>query len=128
VTRYTGVSWNDTSVGLPYQFELYANGGKWAVFIGLFVIGWLTARLELALFIRRLELRQLLPLFVAVVVLCNGGQRAYLSLMSLATGMTGAYLAGVALEILLPGFARQAVGRVRDSSSAVLQPMAERAT
>lgn len=111
VTRYTGLAWRETSVGAPYQFEFYANGGKWAVVLGLFFIGWLSARLESSLFIRELRLRKLLPLFVAVVVVCNGGQRMYLSLMSLITGMLGAYLAGVTLEVMLPDFARLAAGQ-----------------
>jgi hypothetical protein len=49
VAQFTGITRPEddtTSIGLPYQFELYANGGPWLVVIGLFFIGYVSGTLE----------------------------------------------------------------------------------
>ena len=50
VSTYTGVVRDDTTaVGVPVQFELYANGGVPSVIVGIFILFYGCARLELFL-------------------------------------------------------------------------------
>jgi len=98
VTRYSGLHFDeDTSVGLPYQFELYANGGTLWVIIGLFIIGWLLARLELALFQANLSLPMFLMLLFITGALANGAQNLVLLLMIIVIGSVSYFVLGKVL-------------------------------
>ncbi|MFV9507627.1 MAG: hypothetical protein AB4911_24005 [Oscillochloridaceae bacterium umkhey_bin13] len=98
VTRFTGMTFAEgTSVGLPYQFELYANGGVPVVIVGLFILGWLTARLELYTVTRPLSLPWFLVLMNSTYVLANGGQTIVVVLVTLIAGSIGYYVLGILL-------------------------------
>jgi hypothetical protein len=114
VGRFTGIvrpEGDTTSVGLPYQFELYANGGPWLVVIGLFAIGYLSGRLELSLFRNFSSLGKLLALAVATLTVCDGGQRSNVVLPSMVAASLSAYVLGWCLEQIVPEFASGVLGR-----------------
>jgi hypothetical protein len=95
VSQFSGLVWyNDTSVGLPYQFELYANGGAIAVILGLFFIGWLTAKLELTLFTSKLSLPQTLGVLILTSALSTGAQTIVALIMQMTAGYIGVYVLG----------------------------------
>lgn len=100
VTRYTGDQFYDTSVDLPYQFHLYANGGAIAVILGLFCLGWLIARLELGLFFQHHSIPATMLLFCTLVVLSQGGAQPALEAMTLGAGIIGYYALGRLLIIV----------------------------
>lgn len=102
VSRYSGLVFGEgTSVGLPYQFELYANGGVWAVSGGLFAIGWLVARLELTLLRPQLTLTRRLVLLFLTGALAGGAQSSVVLLTSILAGVVGFVLLGTLLQLLL---------------------------
>lgn len=121
VSKYTGLSWEgiQISVGLPYQFELYANGGPWLVIVGLFAIGWLTGYLELRLFRNPRSLRRLLPLWTTVAATCTGGERFYLTIMGVIAGGFGAYVIGILIETMMPDIAARALNRGGQDASVI---------
>jgi hypothetical protein len=101
VERYTGLSWGEsfgTSVGLPYPFELYANGGALAVVLGLFAIGYLGGVMERRLFAKPLSLGAFWALAVATAVVCDGGQRVEVVLPALVAAALSAYALGWAIR------------------------------
>jgi hypothetical protein len=99
VSRFTGLQWNDaTSVGLPYPFELYANGGAVAVVVGLGLIGYLGARLERQLMGQQRSLGAFWALALATAVLTEGGQRTEVALPALVASAATAYAIGTVLQ------------------------------
>lgn len=99
VSRYTGLIWRDTSMGLPYHFELYANGGGFAVFLGLFTIGWLTAKLEIYLITTKLELPQLLGVFTILFSLIGWEARLVQICITIIAGFSGVFLLAKGLTL-----------------------------
>lgn len=101
VSRYTGLYFAPgTSVGLPYQFELYANGGALWVVIGFFLIGWLTARLELALFSTDLTLPQFMSLLITTKAVTTSEQTIITIVMAVLGGVVGYFILGMLLQVL----------------------------
>lgn len=101
VARYTGVLQNVddiTSIGVPYPFELFANGGPIMVVIGLAVIGFASARLELLLLRKPKSLGGFWALALGTAVLCEGGQRTDVVLPALVASVITAYVIGYLLE------------------------------
>ncbi len=120
VNRFTGMSRledDTTSIGLPYQFELYANGGPWWVVVGLFLIGCVSGRAELKLFQEYSSLGRLLALAVTAMIVCDGGQRADVTIPSLIAGALSAYVAGWALQSFSPGLVARLLGHNRNTTN-----------
>jgi hypothetical protein len=100
VSQYTGIDFGDNiSVGLPYQFELYANGGVSVVIGGLFVIGWLIGWLELALFSPNNTMPRMLVLLFLASAISGGAQTIVALIMSLLAGVAGYYAIGKIIEM-----------------------------
>lgn len=101
VSRYTGLTWGrKTSVGLAYQFELYANGGAGAVIVGLFLFGWITAKLELMMFTGKSSLPHFMGLLTIINGIAYGSQTIVALIMSIVAGYIGVYLLGKLIEKL----------------------------
>jgi hypothetical protein len=101
--RYTGLTRpvdDATSIGLPYPFELYANGGAFTVVLGLGIIGYVCARMELKLFEAPRNLGYFWALALVTVVLCEGGQRTDVVLPALVASAAVAYAFGWIIERL----------------------------
>lgn len=99
VSKYSGLKWGaGTSIGMPYQFELYANGGSIAVVVGLFLVGWLTAKLELLLFNNKYSLPQILGLMILTNIMSRQEQTFTSIIMSMGAGYIGIYVLGKWLE------------------------------
>lgn len=112
VARFSGISrpfWDETSVGLPYPFELYANGGPWLVVAGLAIIGYVAGRMELGLLRKPTSLARFWALAIATVVVCDGGQRTDVVLPTLVASVLCAYALGWFIEKLWPKFVANAV-------------------
>lgn len=100
VERFTGIQRSaddQTSVGLPYPFELYANWGIPGVIIGLFIVGYLVARLELYLMTGTLSLGRRLFWASVLLTLSAGGQRMDVVLPSIVAGALTAGAVGFGL-------------------------------
>lgn len=105
VSRYTGIDFGDNvSVGLPYQFELYANGGAPLVVGGLFIIGWLTATLERRLVHGAHSLPTFLVLSYLTAALAAGGQTIITVILSMLAGTIGFFVLGHMLAPLNRAF------------------------
>lgn len=101
VSQFTGMfrpAGDETSVGLPYPFELYANGGPLAVVIGLGVIGYICGRLELKMVDRPKTLGSFWALALATSFLCEGGQRSDVVLPALVASVISAYALGYVIQ------------------------------
>jgi hypothetical protein len=107
VERFTGIrraTDDTTSVGLSYPFEFYANGGTSWVIVGLFIVGFITARLELIFKDRSLSLPQRLALLSVLLTLSGGGQRMDVVLPSIVAGGLAAWTFGFGIEKFQPNF------------------------
>ena len=121
VARFTGLRWTDaTSVGLPYPFELYANGGTLLVVIGLAFIGYLGGRLERALGERQTCLGRFWALSLVTAVITEGGQRTDVVLPALVASGLSAYLLGTFIEKVFVGQAFLKKGYAPEPSSRVV--------
>jgi len=101
VARFTGMirpSGDTTSIGVAYPFELYANGGPILVIVGLGLLGYVCAKMELALLQTPKSLGSFWALGLATVVLCDGGQRTDVVLPALVASALAAYLLGKQIE------------------------------
>ncbi|MFO0789234.1 MAG: hypothetical protein U0805_07245 [Pirellulales bacterium] len=113
VTRYTGMRRDPrdkTSIGLPYQFELYANGGPICVVVGLLIVGYVCGRLERGLFLPTSSLPSLLGRVSITMTLCEGGQRTDVVLPSLIAGGLTYYALGKFIESASPELAAKLLG------------------
>lgn len=114
VTKYTGMRRDPrdtTSIGLPYQFELYANGGPICVVVGLLIIGYACGRLERGLFQPTTSLASLLARISITMTLCEGGQRTDVVLPSLIAGGLTYYALGKVIDSSAPNFAAKLLGK-----------------
>lgn len=91
-----------TSIGIAYPFELYANGGPILVVVGLGVIGFLCARLELKLLSEPRSLGTFWALALATAVISDGGQRTDVVLPALVAAAFAAYAMGRFMEFFGP--------------------------
>jgi hypothetical protein len=103
VSKFTGLQWTDTSVDLPIQFHLYANGGAPLVVVGLFIFGFLVSKLELSLFDPNLSFPRFLGSFFVLTALGDGGNRFEVLIMTVVAGYASYYMLG---KILFPLNAR----------------------
>ncbi len=105
VSKYTGINFGrNVSVGLPYQFELYANGGVAGVVGGLFILGWLTAYLELRLVNGNYSLPNFLVLSYLTSAIAAGAQTIVAVILTILAGIIGFFLLGRILEGINPNF------------------------
>lgn len=114
VSRFTGMRRdpNDTtSIGLPYQFELYANGGPICVVVGLFVVGLVCATMERGLFVPTASLGSLLARASITMTLCDGGQRTDVVLPWLIAGGVTFFALGKFVDLAAPQLAGELLGR-----------------
>jgi hypothetical protein len=114
VMRFSGMRRNPrdtTSIGLPYQFELYANGGSICVVVGLLVIGYACAALERGLFTSTSGLGSLLGRVSMTMTLCEGGQRTDVVLPALIAGGITFYAVGKVIELSSPALTARMLGR-----------------
>lgn len=113
VSKYTGMRRDPrdtTSIGLPYQFELYANGGTICVVAGLFVIGYICGGLERGLFTPTTNLASLLGRISITMTLCEGGQRTDVVLPALIAGGLTFFALGKLIESVSPSFTSKLLG------------------
>jgi hypothetical protein len=97
VAQYSGL-WrpidDTTSVGMPYPFELFANGGPLLVIAGLAIIGYVGARLELRMAMPQKSLGAFWSLALVVAVMSEGGQRTDVVLPAMVASALSAYAMG----------------------------------
>jgi hypothetical protein len=101
ITRFTGMvrpAEDITSIGVSYPFELYANGGPIVVIVGLGVIGYICAKLELRLFQPTRSLATFWALALVLGVLSEGGQRTDVVLPAMVAAGLAAFALGKFLE------------------------------
>jgi hypothetical protein len=114
MVRHAG---DTTSIGLPYQFELYANAGPVCVVIGLFIVGYLCGTLERGLFVAGSSLASLLARISMTMTLCDGGERADVVLPSLIAGALTYFTVGKLVEWVFPEFCSTLLGRPKPRST-----------
>jgi hypothetical protein len=125
VMRFTGMRRDPrdtTSIGLPYQFELYANAGPICVVIGLFVVGYVCGAFERSLFTSMSGLGSLLGRISMTMTLCEGGQRTDVVLPSLIAGGLTFYAIGKTIEWTSPALTERLLGRPPRRSPRALSP------
>lgn len=99
VSQFSGLQWDSaTSVGLPYPFELYANGGRLWVIVGLAIIGYVGGRLELKLTRPQTSLGGFWALSLLTAVLTEGGQRMDVVFPALVASALAVYALGLCVE------------------------------
>ncbi|HEY2827081.1 MAG TPA: hypothetical protein VGJ04_05720 [Pirellulales bacterium] len=107
VSKFTGTSRDaadDTSIGVPAQFELYANGGPVAVCIGIFALFWLCARLERFVANCDRSLHILMPSVMLLMAFNNGVEQIMLTLATALAGALAAYFVAKVIEVFFPQF------------------------
>lgn len=105
VSEYTGVVRDDTTaVGVPVQFELYANGGATAVIFGIFLLFYGCARLELFLASKVRPLRVVMPAMMFLVSFANGIERIMLVFASALAGAITVFVIARIIEVFFPQF------------------------
>jgi len=103
VGQFTGVQRDDTTaVGVPVQFELYANGGPPVVIVGLFILFYLCARLEQFIATTKRPLHILMPSLMFLMAFANGIEQIMLDLAMGVAGALSLYVVARAIEIFLP--------------------------
>jgi hypothetical protein len=110
VGRYTGIFRPDTdstSVGVPQQFELYANGGAPFVVVGMFILTWLCARLERFVASCDRSLHVLMPSVMFLTAFGSGIEQLMLVLASALAGAGAVFAIARMIEVLFPQFLPQ---------------------
>jgi hypothetical protein len=106
-SRFTGLTLppgDTTSIGIAYPFELYANGGPVLAVIGLALIGFVCARLEVKLLSAPKNLGTFWALAMVTAVLCDGGQRTDVVLPAVVAAGITAYVLGLLIRRLVPSW------------------------
>ena len=105
VGHYTGTSRDDdTSVGVPVQFELYANGGPTAVIVGVFILFYACARLERFLAIFNRPLHVVMPAMMFLVSFASGVEQIMLVFSSALAGAIPVFIIARMIEMFFPQF------------------------
>jgi len=109
VGRYTGAGprTDSTSIGVPVQFELYANGGAPFVIVGIFILSYLCARLERFIAITRRPLHILMPAIMFLMPFANGIEQIMLVLSTALAGALTVLVVARVTEIAFPQFLPQ---------------------
>ena len=112
VALFTGLERTEdsTSIGLPIQFELYANGGPGWVIVGLTLLGWTMARVERQIMVRPMRLPWLL-VSISVLVVCGYGIFEILTVLASLLTIGGMlYVIGRFIEVRFPDLNRRIMG------------------
>ena len=105
VGEYTGTTRDDsTSIGVPEQFELYANGGPPFVVVGMFLLTYLCARLERFIASYRGSLHVLMPSLMFLMAFHNGVEQIMLVLASAVAGAASSFVIAKMIEVFFPKF------------------------
>jgi hypothetical protein len=121
VSTYTGVVRDDTTaVGVPVQFELYANGGAVAVIAGIFVLFYACARLEFFLATKVRTLHVVMPAMMFLVSFANGIERITLVFASALAGAITVFVIARVIEVFFPQFLQ---GSAFESERRQFQPV-----
>jgi len=113
VSRYTGIvrqETDETSIGVPVQLELYANGGPLWVFGGFFLLALACARVERLVLFESPRLTVLLPSMMALMAFGEGIQQIMLVSASVGLGAGGLYLLAGFIEKSAAPYCRRLVG------------------
>jgi len=103
VGEYTGTARDDdTSVGVPVQFELYANGGPPFVIVGVFVLFYACARLERFLATSSRRLHVIMPAMMFLVSFASGIEQIMLVFASALAGALTVFLIARVIEVFFP--------------------------
>lgn len=105
VGRFTGIVRNDTtSVGVPVQFELYANGGASWVIGGIFILFYLCARLERFIAFCDKPLHTLMPSLMFLMGFANGIEQIMLVFSGALAGALSILVVAWIIEFCFPHF------------------------
>lgn len=118
VGRYTGVlrmETDETSIGVPLQMELYANGGPLWVIAGLSLFAYACARLERMVLSGNRPLHVLLPSIMALIAFGSGVQQIMLVLASAIAGAGAIFALARFIENSAPRFHSRLMGRAAAS-------------
>jgi hypothetical protein len=108
VGRFTGVARDDnTSIGVPVQFELYANGGAPWVIVGVFILFYLCARLERFIAFCDRPLHTLMPSLVFLMGFASGIEQIMLVLSTVLAGAIPVFVIALIIEWFFPKFLPQ---------------------
>jgi len=104
VGQYTGVGprSDNTSIGVPVQFELYANGGPPFVVAGIFILFYLCARLERFVATCRRSLHVLMPSLMFLMSFANGIEQIMLVLSTALAGAATVFVIARIVEVFYP--------------------------
>jgi hypothetical protein len=103
VGRFTGTYRTDnTSIGVPVQFELYANGGELWVIVGIFVLFYLCARLERFVAFCDKPLHTLMPSLMFLMAFANGIEQIMLVFSSALAGALSVFVIAWMIESFFP--------------------------
>jgi len=105
VSRYTGIYRNPddtTSIGVPVQFELYANGGALAVIVGVFILVWLCGTFERFIAYYRGSLHVLMPCTIVLMSFSNGIEQIMLAVSTALAGAAASFIVARAIEVFFP--------------------------
>lgn len=114
VSRYAGVlrmETDETSIGVPLQMELYANGGPLWVIGGLFFFAYACARLERMVITENRPLHVLLASIMALMAFGGGIQQIMLVLASTLAGAGAIFALARFIENSAPKLHRRLLGR-----------------
>ena len=94
VAKYTGIerqNGDETAVGVPVEFELYANGGPICVWLGLFILTWFCATLERIVFLKPLPFEKWFPMLMVLVAFMKIVEQITLTTSIALTGALAAW-------------------------------------
>lgn len=108
VGQFTGITRDDnTSVGVPVQFELYANGGPPWVIGGIFVFFYLCARLERFVAFCDKRLYGLMPSLMFLMSFASGIEQIMLIFASALAGAVTVFVFARVVETCFPNLLPQ---------------------
>lgn len=102
---------DETSIGVPLQMELYANGGPLWVIGGLFFFAYACARLERMVITENRPLHVLLASIMALMAFGGGIQQIMLVLASTLAGAGAIFALARFIENSAPKLHRRLLGR-----------------
>jgi len=113
VSKYTGMvrpTGDETSIGLPMQFELFANGGAILVVVGLFIFTWSCARLERLVMTEDKPIEVVFPCLMVLISFGGGITQIMVVVCTSIAGGVGIYILLFFIKHFHPGFYRKLAG------------------
>jgi hypothetical protein len=105
VSQFTGIvreSGDPTSIGIPVQFELYANGGPTLVVVGVFMLFYLCARFERFVASSARSLTVLMPSIMVLMCFGSGIERITIVAATGAAGGIASFVVAKIIEMFFP--------------------------